>query len=100
MVNERLFGMQDATQVKTDQIQEGAQVATFAFQALEKRRWHREAFVAGGHGGFFVGVDRVGFTDGLGKKTQAPFLDIDIECPELVPDQTLVCHSVHSSYCF
>ncbi|MNJ52456.1 hypothetical protein D3C77_477910 [compost metagenome] len=92
VVDEGLLGVKDPAQVEIDQFEQLHQVAAIAFQALEEGRWDRQRFVPGGSRGGFVGVDRIGFTNGLGEEAQAAFFHLDTEHAGFVSDQTFVCH--------
>ncbi|MNL43180.1 hypothetical protein D3C87_1656840 [compost metagenome] len=84
--------MEDSAEVKANQIEQFHHIAAFAFQTLEEGRRDRQGFVAGRHRGGFVDVDRIGFTDGLGKEAQATLFNIDAVRADFVPDQIFVCH--------
>ncbi|MNG19767.1 hypothetical protein D3C84_1039600 [compost metagenome] len=92
MINERLLGVQDAAQIKAEYVQLLDQVHALALQAHKERRRYRQRLVSGSLGGGLVGVDRVGFANGFGKKTQAALFHFHLGDAHGASNQTLVCH--------
>ncbi|MNJ75133.1 hypothetical protein D3C77_721730 [compost metagenome] len=51
-------------------------VTPFCFQAHQKTWRYRQRAITRCFGGCLVGVDRVGFANGFGKKTQAALFNV------------------------
>ncbi|MCY1186745.1 hypothetical protein D9M73_276480 [compost metagenome] len=92
MIDEELLSVKNPAKVEADEVEQLHHIAAFAFQALEERWRDRQGFVAGGLRCGFVGIDRIGFADGLGEEAQATLFNVDAVRADFVPDQIFVCH--------
>ena len=77
MVGERLLAVQDAMKVHTQHLQIIEPVGVLPLQREKKGWWNRQRGITSLAGCLLIGVNGIGFANGLGKEKQPSFFHFD-----------------------